>query len=110
VPSDPHARPPAVDLEFAGNCAERPDRAQLVHELNEFITRVESATGQQVVLYVLDDFDAQYQVTEAVHRPAWVRHLFTRPATDDWQLWQASFRGRVNGIDGDVDLDVARTP
>jgi lysozyme len=106
VPNDPDALAPAVDLELAGNCAARPDRDHLLHELQDFITRVESATGRTVVLYVLDDVEAQYRVSEAISRPVWVRHLFTRPAEDRWQLWQASGWGRVAGIEGSVDLDV----
>lgn len=108
VPHDASALPPAVDLEYVGNCAARPARADLLRELRTFIDRVESATGQEAVLYVLDDIDADYQITQTIDRPVWIRHLFTRPATDTWLIWQANFNANVAGIDGPADLDVMK--
>lgn len=45
VPKDGSALPPAVDLEFVGNCAGRPSRDDLLRELKTFVDRVEAATG-----------------------------------------------------------------
>ena len=106
VPRDDGALPAAVDLEFGGNCAGRPDRAALLRELTAFIEPVEDALGREVVLYVMDDFEEAYRIRSAVRRPLWARAL-TRP-DDDWSIWQFTGTGAVEGIDGDVDLNVAR--
>lgn len=38
-------------------------------ELEDFLTAVESTTGQRVVLYVGDDFENAYPVRGAIDRP-----------------------------------------
>jgi lysozyme len=108
VPSDPDALPPAVDLELAGNCSDRPDPASVRHELDTFLDRVESATGQRAVLYVGDDFEGRYPVRDELDRPLWHRRLMVRPDVDGWWIWQVQGRASVDGIQGDVDLNVMR--
>lgn len=58
------------------------------------------------MLYVLDDFEDQYHVRQAIDRPFWMRSILHRPDNDDWLLWQVNFETRVDGIDGGVDLNV----
>ena len=106
VPEAGRALPPAVDLEFGGNCAARPSAESLRRELRSFVDKVELATGSPVVVYVLEDFDAEYGRRRTLDRTFWVRHLFVRPPADDWYLWQVSGRAEVLGIDGPVDLNV----
>jgi lysozyme len=106
VPTDPRALAPAVDLEFRGNCTRRPEPSVVRRELLTFVRTVESTIGRRVVLYLGDDVDALYHVSTLLDRPIWTRNLLRRPGQDGWQLWQANDRGRVDGIDADVDIDV----
>jgi len=106
IPADARALAPAVDLEFGGNCARRPAGSVLRREFGTFVRTVESALGRHVVLYLGDGVDARYQVTAQFDRPIWTRNLLRRPGTGGWRVWQASDRGRVDGVDGDVDIDV----
>ena len=46
--------PPAVDIEFVGNCGARPAVADLQRELTAFLTPVEAAFGQPAIIYVVD--------------------------------------------------------
>lgn len=108
VPSDPDALPPAVDLELAGNCSERPDRAWIERELGAFLERVEEATGRTVVLYVGADFEGRYRIRDELDRPIWHRRLLLRPDVDGWWIWQFHGTASVDGIAGDVDLNVMR--
>jgi len=43
VPREPNLLPPAVDLEFGGNCAARPSRDALLRELTAFLQVVRGA-------------------------------------------------------------------
>ncbi|HEY7068564.1 MAG TPA: GH25 family lysozyme [Acidimicrobiales bacterium] len=108
LPADPGALPPAVDLELAGNCSERPDQASLRRELDTFLDRVERATGQTAVLYVGADFEGLYQVQDDLDRPLWHRRVLRRPDFAGWWIWQAQDHASVDGIHGDVDLNVMR--
>lgn len=108
VPADDRALPPVVDLEFVGNCSGRPDPEALIPELTVFVDRVEAATGQEVVFYLMNDFDEQYGVSDVFDRQVWVRSLDARPSTDDWLIWQTSDVAPIAGIEGGVDLDVMK--
>jgi lysozyme len=109
VPPDATALPPAVDLELAGNCSQRPDADMFVKELGSFLQRVEQAWGRQVVLYVGDDFNDRYPVPERLKRPLWRYRFLFHPDVNGWVIWQVDGYAHVDGISGNVDLDVMRT-
>ncbi|QAY79637.1 lysozyme [Sphingosinicella sp. BN140058] len=108
VPRNRRLLPPAVDLEFGGNCGARPDRVALLRELDIFLKRVEAHAGKQAILYITREFDAAYRVSEAIDRPLWLRRLARRPdyGARPWALWQASNVRRLRGIGGRVDWNV----
>jgi lysozyme len=109
VPDDPEALPPAVDLELAGNCSARPGNEEIQRELATFLELVEEGTGEQVLLYVGDDFEERYPVREQLDRPLWHLRFLRRPNVDGWHVWQVMGFAHIEGIDGDVDLDVMRS-
>ncbi|HEX9411860.1 MAG TPA: GH25 family lysozyme [Actinomycetota bacterium] len=108
VPNSPDSLPPAVDLELAGNCRARPDRAAVQRELNTFLALVEGTTEQTAVLYVGDEFEARYRVRASCGRPLWLRRFLRRPEVAGWVMWQVGGLAKVNGVRGRVDLDVLR--
>jgi|GEM_PF-4801990 len=75
-------------------------------EVAVFIDEVESATGEELILYVGDKFDARYELKHPLDRELWERRLWRRPNDVEWTFWQWTFRGRVDGIDGGVDINV----
>src|SRR3954453_3275956 len=52
VPAEAAALPPAVDLEFPGNCKRRPSQAKFHKELGDFLRIVEARYGKHAVLYL----------------------------------------------------------
>lgn len=106
VPDAPDALPPAVDLEFGGNCGRVPGGAQMRRELDAYLVQVESAYSKPALLYVTPEFLAAYRD----HLPAralWRRSIVRAPGdASAWALWQYHNRGRVAGIEGPVDLNV----
>lgn len=110
VPDGEGTLPPAVDLELAGNCSERPDRAWVERELGTFLDMVEAASGETVVLYIGDDFESHYGMREQLERPIWHRRVLIRPDVEDWWIWQIHGYASVDGIDGGVDLNIMREP
>ncbi|MER9213212.1 lysozyme [Mesorhizobium sp. M0663] len=105
VPHDQPLLPPVVDIEFGGNCPQRPTPEQLSAELSAFLGPVEAAFGKTAILYVTDEA-AQAYAGQLASRPRWLRSLALRPGHDNWIYWQYHNRGRVDGISGDVDLNV----
>lgn len=110
VPADPKMLPPAVDLEFGGNCPARPTPETLITELMVFIRKVEEHYRRPVTLYLTREFDAGYQVSARVPRRLWLRSLVWEPGwgARPWSIWQASSFRRVPGIAGRVDWNVMR--
>ncbi|MET3583404.1 lysozyme [Mesorhizobium robiniae] len=105
VPRDQPLLPPVVDIEFVGNCPRRPSPEELHAELSAFLRPVEAAFGKTAILYVTDEA-ARVYAGQIVGRPHWVRSLALWPGHDDWIYWQYHDKGRVDGITGDVDLNV----
>lgn len=109
APPDAHSLPPVVDLEFGGNASARPPRETILRQLGVFIQRVEAAHQRQLILYLLPEFENSYGVQAAFPRRLWLRSLMSRPpAQVEWTVWQYTPLGRVPGIQGDVDLNVAK--
>lgn len=110
VPAEPDALPPAVDLEFMGNCARAVTRESFHAELAAFLRRVEAHYRRPVLLYLTREFDEAYRVSARVNRPLWLRSLVVEPrfGARPWALWQASNFRRLDGIEGRVDWNVAR--
>jgi len=103
------AMPPAVDLELAGNCGNRPDPDAVRHDLMSFLAIVEASWHKDTVLYVGDDFAQRYALGAAAGRPRWQRRLLRRPGGNDWTIWQVNGFTHVAGVNGRVDLDVLRS-
>ena len=66
-------------------------------------------TGQDAVLYLLDDFEQTYRIRDAVEREHWERRILFRPTVKGWWMWQVHARAAVHGIDGPADLNVMRS-
>ncbi len=112
VPAEAGALPPAVDLEFPGNCRHRPSKAKFHRELRDFLQIVEARYGQHAVLYLTPHFDKRYRVSATFNRPLWLRSLHSEPrfGARHWTIWQTSGSRRLEGVRGRVDWNVARRP
>jgi lysozyme len=112
VPRAADALPPAVDLEFAGNCSRAPAWNDLSRQLGAFLDLVRAAYGREPVLYMTRELYDAY-LPNAPDRlrssPLWVRDVYRSPrwlAGRSWTVWQYANNGRIRGIKGLVDLNV----
>ena len=96
---------PVVDLELSGNCSERPAPEVVAQRLDALVDRVEQECGRPVMFYVVDSFESRYPLPPRLERPRWERRIGLRP-DGPWAWWQVNSRARVDGVDGDVDLNV----
>lgn len=107
VPDEQDLLPPAIDLEFGGNCSKRPPRSELLFELRQFIRLLEKAYRKQPILYVTGPFLEKYLKQDLPDYKLWIRNVYNRPNPPrDWIIWQYNARGFLPGIDGFVDLNV----
>ena len=108
VPRDPDALPPAVDLEFGGNCPEASGRLDVEKELPAFLERVEAHYGRKALLYATPEYYKAHMAGTEIANPLWLRSLVFEPDYNHhpWTVWQYHNRGTVAGIAGPVDRNV----
>lgn len=101
---------PALDLELGGNCSRRPAAAVVQAEVDVFLAEVERAWSRPVVLYVGDDWEGEYPIrARREGRPLWHRRFVRKPNVDGWTIWQFQWYAKVDGVPGQVDLNVMRS-
>jgi lysozyme len=110
IQKEDNSLPLAVDLEFGGNCAQRPSRAALHKELSDFLVAVEKHYGKPVLLYLVQDFDDYYEISRTFPRSLWYRSLYQEPGklSQPLAIWQFHNWTRVKGIEGPVDWNAAK--
>ncbi|AOP36327.1 lysozyme [Leptospira tipperaryensis] len=108
VPKESDSLPPVLDLEFMGNCKERPKQQNVQKEIQDYLTRVDSYYGKKTILYLTFEFIDQYIGEEFFQHRIWIRDIYKHPNTFSdipWVLWQYKNRGRIPGIEEYVDLN-----
>jgi lysozyme len=110
VPVDATDLPPAVDLEYVGNCVARPTTQSFARELRAFLHIVEARYHRAPVLYTTQTFfDVYLKDDEFARYPLWIRDLTgtdTLPAKRTVLFRQFSDNGSVPGVRGLVDEDL----
>jgi lysozyme len=108
VPDEPGMLPPAVDLEFGGNCAARPSVDEFLVELGVFLAAIEGHYRMRPVVYTNADFYDGYLDERPPDVTWWIMSPVWEPwASPDWTFWQY-FPGHREGVDGRVDRNVFR--
>jgi lysozyme len=110
VPPSTGTLPPAVDVEFAGNCRSWTTVAAIRAELRAFLARLEEAWGRPPLLYITSESEERIIAGHFDAYPTWVRSVFFRPGgrQPEWYFWQYTDDAVVPGIDTPVDMNVYR--
>ncbi len=110
---DPGQRmlPPAVDVEFSGNCASPPPVQAIRRELTAYLRRLEAAYARVPIIYTTYEAYAEIIAGHFPDHAMWARDILCEPRLDGgqvWTFWQYTDRGRISGIGAFVDLNVFR--
>lgn len=109
VPVEANSLPPAIDLEFSGNCKARPPKEEVLNEIKIFSKLIEQRYGKTPIVYTTNDSYRAFLEGEDLPYPIWIRDIYSKPSLPDgarWDFWQFTHQGRIHGIDGFVDLNV----
>lgn len=105
VPRFAGSLPPAVDLEFEGNCAKRPTEGVFASSLADFVSAIESHYGVKPFFYTTSDFHEAYINDSGIENGGlWISNIVYRPR-HPWAIWQYAHNARVDGIAGPVDVN-----
>jgi len=97
--------PPVVDIEQTYGV----NSTVLKKELKEWLDVVEYYYGVKPIIYTSVDFYSRYLGIEFNSYPLWAAHYYqykTPRIERNWDFWQHSEEGRVNGILSKVDFNV----
>ena len=109
VPPESDTLPPAVDVEYTGNCGRRSSTEAIRGELETFIEIVSDAYGRIPLIYADSDAYGRIIAGHFEDVPLWIPTLGDEPSLDndrDWTFWQHDHLGQIDGIRGQVDLNV----
>lgn len=108
----------AIDVESHGNENVSPDRmADKLHELLNLLLQEDILAEKPPLIYTSPEYWNNAVAGMRHHfsdYPLWIAHWYAeqpglpltwRQAGKSWTVWQYSSKGRVEGIEGDVDLD-----
>lgn len=97
--------PPVLDIEKFYGCS----KVTLQKELKIWLKLVEEQYGVEPIIYTNAKFYENYLKGEFEDYPLWVAHykVFDKPEISrNWEFWQHSEEGNVNGITERVDFNV----
>jgi lysozyme len=109
VPIEAGVLPPVIDFEFTGNSKNVPPKETVLRELSEFVRQVEKIYGKTPIIYVTQSSYKSFFKEESDHYRFWIRDIIQTPDLSDrgkWVFWQYANNGRIQGINGRVDLNV----
>jgi GH25 family lysozyme M1 (1,4-beta-N-acetylmuramidase) len=115
--ADGRTMPPALDIEYNpyGPMCYRLTAARMVEWISAFISEVRRLTGQLPVIYTAARWwrSCTGNSTAFASDPLWIAAWGPSPAPlpggwRKWTFWQYTSRGRVPGIDGNVDVSYVR--
>lgn len=101
--------PPAIDLEFDGNCHSSNHKEDLLGEITEYIDIIEAHYHKKVIIYATSEFYKKYVADNFKDNPIWFRDIYAKPKLENnrkWYFWQYANRGRISGISTFVDINV----
>jgi Lyzozyme M1 (1,4-beta-N-acetylmuramidase) len=106
----PYACVPVLDVEEANGMT----KAQIVASVHAFADEFQRLSGQQIMIYISNNFIDQYLDSSFSNYKLWVANYKTTPPQKtgvwtQWTMWQTTGSAKVDGIssDGGVDLDSA---
>ena len=100
---------PVLDLEQGSELGS----SVLSDWVHDWMGTVEDQTGVQPIIYVNSNYATNYLDDSVTCYDLWIAHWTYDPSMNpdtglwaDWMFWQYSNQGSVEGISGDVDLNV----
>lgn len=97
--------PPVIDVEHTNG---RPVK-EIKQKVREWLTIIETYYDVKPIIYTNAHFYERYLQDDFDDYPLWVAHYLEPVAPRvgrEWQFWQHSEQGRVNGINSAVDFNV----
>ncbi|MGA8943916.1 MAG: GH25 family lysozyme, partial [Thermoactinomyces sp.] len=106
VPEKMETLAPMIDIEI--HLKHDPEKVR--QELQSLANELEKHYKKKPIFYVTYDTYEHYVKGYFKEYDLWIRDIFKSPTLENrnWFIWQYSNRGRIEGIDGFVDMNAFR--
>jgi lysozyme len=97
--------PPVLDIETANGASAE----EIQQRVQDWLQLVEARYQIKPIIYTYADFYEQYLAGKFENYPLWVAHYLVqdKPRVQrKWLFWQHNEKGKVDGIDANVDFNV----
>ncbi len=98
--------PPVIDIEETNGRS----KSEIIWAIKKWISLVEADYKVKPIIYTNFKFYNAYVGGNFDQYPIWIaRYSYNQPTLnygDTWTFWQYGNKGRINGIEGDVDFNV----
>lgn len=98
--------PPVLDVELTDGAS----KMEIIEGVREWLLLIEAQYKIRPILYSNYNFYIEYLAKEFPEYPVWIARYSRRkpylPKGKNWQFWQYGNKGQLDGIEGDVDLNV----
>ncbi|SDB93789.1 lysozyme [Acinetobacter boissieri] len=110
VPNQISNLPPVIDIEYDSKCISTYTKEQLNQEIKTIYQSLEKHYGKKPIIYTSARFYNLFLSSTFSFASLWIRHYQTTPPIlekqHSWFFWQYTKQGHIDGIDGDVDINV----
>jgi len=97
--------PPVVDVERHGNYLSFSKESQIREEIKNYLNEIEKQYNIKPIIYTNVDGYKRYIEGDFDNYEIWICRICSYPEAGNWSFWQYSHKGKIKGIDSDVDLD-----
>lgn len=113
VPKMRNSLPHVLDMEWnhhSPSCKSRPPANKVRREMEIFMRALERHYGKRPIIYTTVDFHRENLVGHFNKDVFWLRSVKAHPKITypgrDWAFWQYTGTGRMDGVKGDIDINV----
>lgn len=112
IPHETGTLVPALDIESLKECDGVKIKDRLVDDLRYANETIKAAYGKAPIIYTTNEFAENHPEIFKFKNPLWMRSLIGPPMgyeKGNWSIWQFYSAGKVEGITGLADLNVAKS-
>ncbi|PKN95633.1 MAG: hypothetical protein CVU43_24345 [Chloroflexi bacterium HGW-Chloroflexi-5] len=105
VKLEPGDLPPVLDIEVSN----RRSKKEIVEGALEWCRHIEDHYKVKPIIYTSPGFYNKYLADDFEDYPLWIAHFYKetpRISHRKWHFWQHTDKAKINGIKGDVDMNV----
>jgi lysozyme len=100
--------PPVIDVEERSIFKTQKSDSEIKKEIKAFIDAIQLVYAQKVIIYTNESCYNRFIRNDFSENPIWICSFDNNPVLSDkreWLFWQHAHNGKLEGIDGYVDLD-----